>query len=223
MAQTSARSQLRLEGVDDLNSIVHLLRMHGFDYREKFPDSPPELPEFSHAGSVGALVNGIETAVKLNTGRVVGFLLDADVSLIDRWKSISQRLKQAGVAKLPKRPPADGYVGESPRYQTRVGVWLMPDNQSAGRLENFLRTLVAEADSLIGHAETATTAAKDLGATFSDPDRIKAVLHTWLAWQDEPGRPYGVAIKARYFRHDSPVAQAFVRWFKELYRLDSPG
>jgi hypothetical protein len=45
-------------------------------------------------------------------------------------------------------------------------------------------------------------------------------VYSWLAWQDEPGKPYGLAMKARYFQHDSPTAARFVAWFKALYRLD---
>jgi len=32
----------------------------------------------------------------------------------------------------------------------------------------------------------------------------KSALHTWLAWQAEPGLPPGTAIKAQMLRHDSP-------------------
>ena len=165
------------------------------------------------------LLDGVEPAVKTNTNRSIGFLLDADASLIDRWRGVSQRLRNVGVADVPDRPPAEGYIGESPAYKTRVGVWLMPDNVSDGKLEDFLMTLVREGDPLIGHAEASTNIAKGSGARFSEPDKIKAVIHAWLAWQEVPGLPYGLAVKATYFRHDSPTAAVFVRWFKELYKI----
>ncbi len=79
--------------------------------------------------------------------------------------------------------------------------------------------LVAADDPLIDHATTATATAKQLGAKFSKPDTKKATLHTWLAWQKEPGKPYGTAIRARYFRVDSPAAQQFVAWFKRLFTI----
>ncbi len=55
------------------------------------------------------------------------------------------------------------------------------------------------------------------GAAFPEAKRLKAVLHTWLAWQERPGVPYGLAIKARYFGHDSPAARAFVEWFRRVF------
>ena len=95
----------------------------------------------------------------------------------------------------------------------------MPDNLSNGKLENFIQTLIPEDDPIYSHTIEATAKAKSLGAQFRDVDRDKAILHAWLAWQDPPGPPYGVAIKAERFRHDSPLAQAFVSWYRELYEI----
>jgi hypothetical protein len=95
----------------------------------------------------------------------------------------------------------------------------MPDNQQDGKLEDFLRSLIAEHNPLIVHAEASTDAASGLGATFTAANRIKAVIHAWLAWQESPGLPYGVAIKAKYFLHDTATAARFVGWFKTLYQL----
>ena len=53
-------------------------------------------------------------------------------------------------------------------------------------------------------------------------DSDKAVLHTWLAWQQVPGLPYGTAMRARYFRDDSPAAQAFVSWFRTVFSIPYP-
>ena len=117
-------------------------------------------------------------------------------------------------------------MGESDAYNARVGVWLMPDNQEEGihgegTLERFLETLVDDDDSLFRYAREATARAKtDHGASYPDGDIRKAVLHAWLAWQKEPGLPYGTAIRARYFMHDSPVAARFVAWFRRLFEGD---
>ena len=69
------------------------------------------------------------------------------------------------------------------------------------------------------YAKESTIHAKVLGARFSDNDADKAVLHTWLAWQEEPGLPYGTAMRARFFRGDSPAAQAFVTWFRKVFNI----
>ncbi len=220
MAETLERSRLHVEGTDDQNSLVHLLRRNGVDYHpDKFEDSPSHLPRFVQLRSVEKLLDGIETTVKTSTNRIVGFLLDADQPLANRWQSVSQRLKNVGVGDLPDSPPANGFIGESAQFKARVGVWLMPDNVRDGKLEDFLKTLIEEHDPLIVHAEASTQLAKEKGAAFSEIDKIKAIIHAWLAWQKEPGLPYGLAVKAKYFRHDSPTAAVFVEWFKTLYRI----
>jgi hypothetical protein len=45
------------------------------------------------------------------------------------------------------------------------------------------------------------------------------IVDAWLAWREQPGKPFGLAMKARYFQHDSLVAKAFVGWFSGLYRI----
>jgi len=211
------RSVIRVEGRDDRHALVPLLLRHGIDYDTK--PWPPQLPEFKETDSIEQMLQGMTTAIELSAGRAIGFVLDADSPLADRWRAVRDRLLQVNV-ETPDSPPPEGFVGDSPKYRARVGVWLMPDNRHDGKLETLLQTLVAEDNGLIGHATTATHTARTLGARFSEPDTIKAVLHTWLAWQEEPGCPYGTAIRARYFRHDSPAAVAFAAWFRRLFQLE---
>jgi hypothetical protein len=96
----------------------------------------------------------------------------------------------------------------------------MPDNQRDGTLEDFLRMLIDEGDPLIDYAKrTAVHARKKKGARFPPIHYDKAVIHTWLAWQETPGLPYGSAVAAHFFRHDTPAALAFVAWFKRLFAI----
>ncbi len=218
------RSSLRVEGRDDLHAILHLLIRNGFDYEQQ--RQSPWLPSIDgiKGGKTGVLDN-LERLVRASANSRVGFVLDADDSVENTWRAISHRLEMAGVAP-PRAVPADGFVGESGEFRARVGVWLMPDNQQEGErgegtLERFLETLVQEADPLLPHAREATARAKsEHGASYPEGDVKKAVLHAWLAWQEEPGLPYGTAIKARYFRHDSPTAGRFVGWFRRVFEVD---
>jgi hypothetical protein len=41
-------------------------------------------------------------------------------------------------------------------------------------------------------------------------------VHTFLAWQEEPGRPMGESITRRYFQIDAPEALNFVEWIRRL-------
>ena len=123
----------------------------------------------------------------------------------------------------PDKPEVDGFIGESVKYKTRVGVWLMPDNGSVGALEHFLEKLVPTASPLYDFARACTIQSQQspYDATFREVDQLKATLACWLAWQKNPGRPYGTGIRAGYFGKDSPEAHKFVAWFKDLFHIDS--
>ncbi|OHB68477.1 MAG: hypothetical protein A2V70_03165 [Planctomycetes bacterium RBG_13_63_9] len=216
MPRSRERPTLHVEGPDDKHALEHLLIRHGVEFCAKPRAS--ELPDFNETGGLEQILGVMQTAVETGSDRATGFVLDADSPLADRWSAVRGRLAGAGV-ETPATPPADGFVGYSPRYRATVGVWLMPDNQHDGTLETFLRALVAGSDPLIDHAEQSTKLAREKGAAFSEPDTRKAILHAWLAWQKEPGRPYGTAIRAKYFGHDSTAAKAFVNWFKRLFEL----
>ncbi len=52
---------------------------------------------------------------------------------------------------------------------------------------------------------------------FRSTYRIKAKIHTWLAWQKEPGKPLGQAITATYFDANAPHAQELIDWIRRLF------
>ena len=201
------------------HALRHLLIRQGIDYDRK--PWPAEFPAIVDLGGRRNLLEGVETAVSVSNNRSVGFVLVANSSILDTWKAISSRLRRVGVA-TPDAIPGEGFVGEAEKYRARVGVWIMPDNRREGNLEHFLRDLVEESDPLFPYAKESTIHARKLGARFSDDDADKAVLHTWLAWQEEPGLPYGTAMRARFFRDDSLAAQAFVTWFRKVFNIPRP-
>lgn len=198
---------LYVEGTDDQHVIRHLLKRHGVDVSEV---------EVKDAQGKDALLGVINTAVRTSTGRSVGFVLDADEAPQDRWRAVRDRLDGTGL-NLPTDIPGAGFAGESETYQAQVGVWLMPDNHRAGALESFLEDLIASRDALIEHAKASTTVALKKGAAFPDSKRQKAELHTWLAWQETPGLPYGAALGAHFFDHNSNGALAFMKWFRRVF------
>ena len=205
---------LRVEGKDDKHVIKNLLSRHGVNHTAIAIKNSDHGEQDS--GGKDSLLNGMRLAVTMSTGRSVGFVLDADDVPTDRWQAVRARLANLDLA-LPEEIPEGGFVGDALAVQARVGVWLMPDNRRSGALEEFLEDLVNNEDALLQHAEVSTTGATRLGAVFSSATRRKAVLHAWLAWQRRPGVPYGLAITAHYFRHDSPAALAFVNWFRRVF------
>lgn len=202
-------NRLIVEGRDDQWSIIALTSLHGWDW-----NGPSEqLPFIDNAEGVDKALEAI--AVSVRTYSRVGIVLDADLALTNRWNAVCARLSPLGFP-MPASPAHDGTIIHA--NGKIVGVWLMPDNQAAGKLEDFLAVLVPKGTKSWPWAEQVASAAKAIyDANFSDPDLIKAQIHTWLAWQREPGLPFGTAIRAAAFAHDAPLAIKFVDWLTRLY------
>ena len=145
-------------------------------------------------------------------------MIDADDSPDARWQSLRDIFANAGYPNVPQRPDPDGTILDSPEetFLPRAGVWIMPDNKSPGILEDFLRFLIPnQPNPLFAHAERSVATVPE--RRFTENDTPKALIHTWLAWQDEPGKPYGTAITAKFLDSRLPEAQALAGWLGRLF------
>jgi len=214
MITESAPARLLVEGRDDKHSIVHLLKRHSVDW-----DSAAEtLPYVHDCGGIDTLLKSIPISAKSYPR--LGMMIDANEEIHARWTCVKNMLDSVGV-KLPASPDPNGTIVCGFYQDWRVGIWLMPDNNSHGKLEHFLKTLIPTTDSCWAYAQEAIENAQKIGAKFPDKKSLKARIHTWLSWQKEPGLPFGTAITATYFMHDSPEALKFVSWFNRLF-LSTP-
>jgi hypothetical protein len=93
----------------------------------------------------------------------------------------------------------------------------MPDNSQPGMLEDFLGKLVPAGDPSWVYADEAAAQSRALGSDLAEKDHAKGRIHTWLAWQKDPGLPFGTALNARVLSHDSLEAMRFVEWFRRLF------
>jgi len=63
--------------------------------------------------------------------------------------------------------------------------------------------------------------ARQHAAPYRQAHRAKARIHTWLPWQDPPGRQLHEAVK-EHILTDLTAAQPFLHWFCKLYELQFP-
>ena len=195
--------RLLVEGSDDLHLIKNLLREQGVVL------DPREIVD---CGGVHTLLeDSLPTHLRASYD-ALGVVVDADIDVAARWQAIRDRLTVSGYD-APVQPSPDGLVLRSRRPM--VGVWLMPDNVLAGAIEDFARQLIAPGDELWPAATTAV-AALPVPRRFADAIERKAEIHTYLAWQHEPGTPLGLAITKKYFETDTALAQRFVTWVRRL-------
>ncbi len=148
----------------------------------------------------------------------LGILIDADTDLIAHWQSLQAVLGKAGYGDIPKLPAPDGTILQTEGLPI-VGIWLMPNNKLPGMLEDFVALLVPPEDLLWAKALESVNDIPSEHRRFTANHLSKAYIHTWLAWQEEPGTPLGSAITKRYFDPAASQAAAFISWIRKLYAL----
>ena len=174
--------------------------------------------------SVENVLAAFKLRLKLaDNNRRIGLVLDADVNLKSRWDSFVSILRKTGKYDCEGLVlPKDGLVLE-PTDKTFpiVGIWLMPDNNQNGMLEDFITALAAPDDVLMKKSEEVLTELETEGIQNYKPvHRSKAKIHSFLAWQDVPGRPMGQAITANILDADSELAVKFVGWLKAMFATE---
>ena len=181
---------LLVEGPDDEHVFKALFGQRGME----------KLDEIKPQGNVEQLLENFPVRLKESDIAVLGVVLDADTNLAARWDALRHRLKAAGFMVVPDHPSATGTILEPPADSLlpRFGVWIMPNNQTAGILEDFLRFLVPVGNRLFNHAQESVAGIPNEDRRFGPLAEPKVLIHTWLAWQAEPGRPLGQS--SRSFR-----------------------
>ncbi len=206
-----ARKFLLVEGTDDEHVLKHICGNCG----------GPRIDEVKPHGGIDKLMGSIPVFLKAcQDGDIVGVIIDADTDLVARWQSIRHSLNGIGYTAVPVTPTADGTIIDPPAgvLLPRVGVWIMPDNRTNGILEDFLRFLIPPTGAPLFTHVTNSVATIPAGerrfGTLAEP---KAHIHTWLAWQEEPGKPMGTSITARYFDATVPQVAVLVSWLNRLF------
>jgi hypothetical protein len=223
----STQPILYVEGKDDISIISALLKRHGVDTKQG-----DEHLKIIPLDNITKLLKGMAKAIEAATDKPVGFVLDIDVSVGDRWQAVRDRLRHLKGVNVPDKCPGNGFFDKVAGYPYEFGVWLMPDCQTDRQfIEDLCISLIPEhpawpfaAECVRQSSEMFDKALADDPAKyahcrqrFKDLHHRKAALYTWLAWQDEPGTPLGAAINATILNHDSRQAIALLRWMKRLY------
>ncbi|WKN40645.1 DUF3226 domain-containing protein [Tunicatimonas pelagia] len=211
------RKLLIVEGKDDYHVMLALRQKFGME--DIYEISPRGNKEESE--NVDTLLTSILVEAKKSGQESLGVVIDRDTAdpnkNKDRWQQIKNRLSPLGYA-MPEFAPADGAILPSPELGlSKIGIWLMPDNQTPGMLEDFMRLLVPENDECLVFAEKTLQALEEKEIQrYKEVHRSKALIHTWIAWQDKPGIPLGQST-TRYLDIDTKLCQQFASWLNELF------
>jgi hypothetical protein len=206
--KSDKNAHLLVEGKNDQHVIWALCALH--QVPETFDVLVPG------DGGVDAVLADMPIRLKEAGLQALGVVIDADEDIRIRWQSLRNRLQQAGYS-LPSRLSPNGFAA-SPSKRPRIGIWIMPDNRLPGVLENFVTQLIPANDPLKLVAEdTLQSIEQKRLHRYQITHRPKALIHTWLAWQEAPGMPMGQAITARVLQYNASTATRFVNWLRRLF------
>jgi len=206
MNNDSFHSLLLTEGINDCHVIAALCSHYNIqEGRFSFFNCGCDDQVLKKAN---ALISG---AIKKDS---IGIVLDADVNLSGRWESIKHKLSKYGYT-FPSEPENNGTILECEGKPT-LGIWIMPNNVDVGMLEDFCATLI-DPEKLKVAKEAVDKVVGTPIASFKAVHLSKAVVHTYLAWQDEPGRPLGQSITTKALEPSKESASIFATWLKTLF------
>jgi len=193
---------LLVEGSDDEHVIRHLCDRAGL---------PSNFSTVSKDG-IDALLKSVPNHLGARGLKALGIVIDANASPADRWRALADRLQSAGVLAPAAADPAGTVIPGG----TRVGAWIMPDNEHPGEIEDFVALMIPEADPIWPRAERYINDIPDEHRRFAPNKSTRAKVHAWLAAQQRP-RPMGLGITSGDLDPSHWTAQGFVSWIERLF------
>lgn len=216
MPRRSHPLKLLVEATTDRGVIAGLMEANDVPW----PDPPDSPVCIDPRGGVDEILKPgvLEAELGASGLEALGVVVDANGDAGTRWDDLRERCSSE-FSDLPDQIPAEGLEvlrSGGPRF----GIWIMPDNRLKGTLEDWLVRLIPVASSpLFELARNCVEDSKRQGAPFKEAHRTKAEIHTWLAWQDEPGLRLYDAVKHGVLDPERPESRPFVSWFRSLFRV----
>ena len=203
-------NRLIFEGDDDKHVVMNLLYNHQHN-----GERLDELFSPKAKGGVDVLISTLNEELKATDLGNLGVILDADTNLANQWARVTRVLGAHGCQNIPSSPGSNGTIVVT-KDGKKIGIWVMPDNQRNGALEDFVGSLIAHGDDLWVKAQEDVNNIPASKRRFRPTYLSKAQVHTWLAWQEEPGTRMGETFRKNYLDPNNPQAITFVSWVRQL-------
>lgn len=167
-----------------------------------------------------SLIETIRAELSSAGREVIGFVLDANNDMPTRWQEISDEFSKEGI-NLPASPDVDGTIVNCQNYTSnvslnKIGLWLMPDNNSSGELENFIVTMIPDTDREWIKAQNYINDILEGNGKFSQNKISKAMISAWLATRKFPGL-IGKALQAGDLEINGDLCQKLIFWIHQMY------
>lgn len=200
------RQKLLVEGNDDQHVVWALCEK--FEVQQTF--------DVVDCEGISNLFAQVPIRFKQSGLQALGVIIDADIELKKRWQEIREILVTSGFD-VPENLPQQGLCIENHDH-VKVGVWVMPNNEMNGMLEDFISFLIPHDDHFLPiiHSTLEDIERQKLNR-YSLNHKSKAIIHSWLAWQEDPGTPMGLSITKKYLNTSEENCAQLVNWLKRLF------
>ncbi len=106
----------------------------------------------------------------------------------------------------------------------KIGLWIMPDNHNTGAIEHFLWQCGVEQK----YNNTYSTVENTINQLEKKQDNPpvthyisnhhhKALVHTFLAWVEEPGNPMGTSVDKKCWNINTKLVNDFIEWLTKVF------
>ncbi len=200
------RKQLLVEGNDDRHVMLALCKQ--FNIPKNF--------EIIDCNGIDNLLMQIPVRLKQSDVKSLGIIVDADTHIKQRWNDLQSIFSKQGI-NFPKDIPKGGLVYHA--NDITIGIWIMPNNSLNGTLEDFISFLVPQGDKLWTVAKQVVDEieTKQLNR-YIPTHQSKALIHSWLSWQEDPGTPLGLAITKKFLTTQDMNCLKLMEWLVETFR-----
>jgi hypothetical protein len=227
LSKSESELLLLVEGVNDCHAVIQLIWL--------VYQSDPVFG-LHECGSDDKVLQSLASRVVSTRPKqkILGLILDSDIEGVHPEQVIQSRMDQLRAVvgthyQLPKLFPDGGLIVDpiSSRPDAdrlpKLGVWLMPDNKAYGMFEDLLMKSLS--DDIASYTAAVVRKSKVDGVgRFRDSHLSKAVIRTYMAWQDPPDVQYlGLAIKRGTFQRIEAECKPFLAWLEQLFGRPSAG
>ena len=169
--------------------------------------------EIREMGGICKLLSVIEAEIDVPGRRALGILADANDAPADRWNAVTERIRRARPDTETGNPVQEGtIIGGRPD----VGIWLWPDNQSEGEIEDFVAGMIPNDDPVWPLSRKYIDGIPKHCRKFAEKKTTRAQVHAWLATRETPGF-MGSVVGEEDLEVDGPSVTRFANWLRKLF------
>lgn len=130
--------------------------------------------------------------------------------------SLSEIVGRSGFVLENNSSPKSGLCFKNSDGLADFGLWIMPNNQQEGMLEDWIKSCINESEQAL--FQQAIDAVQDI-STPKFPAHLssKAEVATWLAWQKQPGHGLYAAITDQLLDNEHPLFTELKQWLHKVF------